>query len=133
MRQEAESAPFQFASASRAQQQPRQQQQGNQRRQNTSERRFTEFNMSLSQALKHMLEAKMVILRDPPQNPNTASPRYNPNARCAYHSNSLGHDTNRCWTLRNKIQDLIEEGTLEFTQDGQTESFRRPSKVHHLK
>ena len=45
------SVPFQIASTSRAQQQSRQQQQGNRRRQNTSERRFTEVNMSLSQAL----------------------------------------------------------------------------------
>src|ERR1044072_577700 len=31
------------------------------------------------------------------QHVNTSSPKYNPNARCAYHSNSPGHDTNKCW------------------------------------
>ena len=66
---------------------------------------------------------ELITLKDPLQNPNTASPRYNPNVRCAYHSNSLGHDTNSCWALKNKIQDLIDEGVLEFTQDGQTEFF----------
>ena len=55
------------------------------------------------------------MLKDPPQNPNTASPRNNPNARCAYHSNSHGHDTNSCRALKSKIQDLIDEGLLEFT------------------
>ena len=82
--------------------------------------------MSLDQALKHMLKAKLVTLRDPPQNPNIASPRYNPDARYAFHSNSPGHDTNSCWALRNKIQDLIDEGTLELTQDGQIEFFCHP-------
>src|SRR3954465_9587366 len=43
----------------------------------------------------------------------TNSPDYKPNARCAYHSNSLGHYTNNCGTLSNKIQDLINEGEIK--------------------
>ena len=31
-----------------------------------------------------------------PEEPNTTSPYYNLNARCAYHSESPGHDTNDC-------------------------------------
>ena len=42
--------PFQIATTSRVQQQSRQQQQVNRRKQDTSERRFTEVNMSLAQA-----------------------------------------------------------------------------------
>ena len=87
----------------------------------------------LTEALHQVLEAKLVMLKDPPQNPNTASPRYNPNARCVYHSNSPGHDTNSCWALKNKIQDLIDEEVLEFAQDGQLEFFCHSSKTHHLK
>ena len=79
--------------------------------------------MPLSQALQHLLRLNLVMLRDPPQNPYIASPRYNPDARCAYHSNSPGHDTDDCWALKNKIQDLIDKGVLEFTQDGQLECF----------
>ena len=55
-----------------------------------------------------------MTLQDPPSNPNTSSPKYNPNAKCAYHSNSPGHDTNDCWSLKNKIQDLIDNKTIEF-------------------
>ena len=76
-----------------------------------------------------MLKMKLVKLRDPPQNPNTASPCYNHGERCAYHSNSLGHNTDNYWTLKNKIQDLIDEGALEFTQDGQLEHFYHPSRA----
>ena len=79
-----------------------------------------------------MLEAKMVTLREPPQKPFNASPCYNHEERCAYPSNSPGHDTNHCWVLKNKIQDLIDEGVLEFTQDGQLEFFCHLSKAHHL-
>ena len=89
--------------------------------------------MSLFQALQRLLRLNLITLRAHPRNPNTASPAYDPNKRCAYHSASPGHDTNECWELRNKIQHLIDEGTVEFTQDGQVEFFYHSSKDHQLK
>ena len=89
--------------------------------------------MSLAQLLQHMLKMELIMLRDPPRNPNTSALNYHPDAMCAYYSNSPGHDTNSCWALKNKIQDLIDKGVLEFTQDGQTEFFYHPLKAHHLK
>ena len=59
-----ESKPFQIAATSRAQQQPRQPRQGGRHKQG---RQFAEINMPLAQALHHMLEAKLVTLREPPQ------------------------------------------------------------------
>ena len=70
--------------------------------------------MSLSQALQHLLKANLVTLHDPASNPNVSSPKYNPNAKCTYHSNSPGHDTEQCWALKNNIQDLINNKTIEF-------------------
>ena len=67
-----------------------QQQQGNQRRSDILKRKFTKINMSLSQEFQHFLKGELITLQDPPQNPNTSSPKYNPNAKCAYHSNSQG-------------------------------------------
>ena len=87
----------------------------------------------MSQVLLHLLNLNLVTLKDPPRNPNTSAPSYHPNERCAYHSNSLGHDTDNCWTFKNKIEDLIDEGALEFTEDGQLEFFCHPSKAHRLK
>ena len=60
---------------------PMQHQQGNQRRSDTSRRQFTKINMPLSRALQNLLKAEQVTLRDPPQNPNTSSPQYNPNVK----------------------------------------------------
>ncbi|KAI5446181.1 hypothetical protein KIW84_014148 [Lathyrus oleraceus] len=80
---------------------------------NPGRRQFTKINMTLAQALQGMLKANLITLRVPPANPNTTSPSYNPNARCAYHSDSPGHDTNDCWLLKNKIQDMIEAGEFE--------------------
>ena len=128
-----ERTPFKMATTPRIQQLPRQARQGGPHKQDTHKRHFTEINMSLTQALHYMLEVELVSLREPPQKPNTSSPRYKHNEKCVYHSNSQGHDTNHCWALKNKIQYLIDEIVLEFTQDGQLEFFCHLSKTHRLK
>ena len=86
----------------------RPQQQNNQQRPDAPRRQFTRINMPLSQALQHLLKEDLVMLRDPHPNPNIASPKYNLNVKCAYHSNSFGHDTNNCWALKTKIYDLTK-------------------------
>ena len=78
------------------------------------QRQYTRLNMPLSQILPQLLKTKLITLREAPKNPDTTSPQYKPNARCAYHSNSPGHDTNNCWALKNKVQDLIEAKEIEF-------------------
>ena len=90
------------------------QQRNNQRKPDAPRRQFTRINMTLSQVFQHLLKSNLVTLKEAPKNPNTASPCYNPNARCSYHSDSLGHDTNDCWALKNKVQDLIEAKEIEF-------------------
>ena len=61
-----------------------------------------------------MLIVGLVTLREHPLNPSTSSPHYNPNARCAYHSDSPGHDTSNYWALKNNIQDMIVVKEIEF-------------------
>ena len=89
-------------------------QQGHQRKEVTPKRQFTKINMPPTQALQHMLKAELITLKAPFQNPNTSSLTYHPNERCAYHSDSPGHDTNNCWALKNKIQDMIDAKEIEF-------------------
>src|ERR1043165_5519034 len=80
-----------------------------------------------------MLKAELITLRDPPQNINTSSPRYNPNAKCAYHSNSPGHDTDNCWDLKNKIQDMIEVKQIEFDPPAETPNVINTPMPNHGK
>ena len=61
-----------------------------------------------------MLEKELITLKAPHPNPKTFSPNYNPDVRCAYHFGSPGHDTNNCWALKYKIQDLIDAKEIEF-------------------
>ena len=80
----------------------------------TPKRQFTKLNVSLSQALQHMLRMNLVTLIGPHPNPKTSSPYYNPDERCAYHSDSPRHDTNNCWVLKYKIQNMINAKEIEF-------------------
>ena len=56
----------------------------------------------------------LITLIGPHPNPKTSSPNYNPNARCAYHFGSPGPDTNDCWALNYKIQNMINAMEIEF-------------------
>lgn len=43
----------------------------------------------------------------------SASKEFSPNVWCAYHSEVVGHHTNRCWQLKYMIQNLIDESVLQ--------------------
>ena len=71
-----------------------------------------------------------MIPKETPKNPNTTSPLYNLNARYAFHSDSLGHDTNDCWVLKNKVQDLIEAKEIEFEAPEKPNVITAPMPKH---
>ena len=43
------------------------------------------------------------------QSVDTSSKFYRPNQRYAYHSKSVGHDTEECFNIKHEIQDLIDQ------------------------
>lgn len=43
------------------------------------------------------------------QDGDTSSGFYKPNQKCAYHSNSILHDTKDCIYIKQKIQDVIDQ------------------------
>ena len=71
-----------------------------------------------------------MTLREAPKNPITTSLLYNPNARCAFHSDSPGNDTNNCWVLKNKVQDLIEAKEIEFEAPEKPNVMTAPMPKH---
>ena len=40
---------------------------------------------------------------------------YNPNVKCAYHGDVPGHSTENCTTLRQKIHELIDAGSIKLS------------------
>uniref|UniRef100_A0A1S4AC81 G-patch domain-containing protein n=1 Tax=Nicotiana tabacum TaxID=4097 RepID=A0A1S4AC81_TOBAC len=57
-------------------------------------------------------------------NPNSKG--FDSNARCEYHSNTQGHSTENCWTLKKAIENLIEaKAIVDYKQSGKTEMIVR--------
>ena len=86
--------------------------------------------MTLDEVLPHLLKSNLATLREALKNPNTTSPIYNPNAWCAYYSESPGHDTNDCWALRNKVQDFLEAKEIEFDAPEKSNVITSPMPKH---
>ena len=95
------------------------------------QRQFTRINMTPAQVLPHLLKLNLTSLKEAPKNPNTSSPYYHSNAKCAYHSDSAGHDTNNCWALKNKIQDLIDAKEVEFDAPEKPNVISTPMPNHN--
>ena len=79
-----------------------------------AKRQYTRLSMTLSQILPQLLSTSLVTVKEALKMLNTASPKYNPNARCTYHSDSPGRSTDDCWALRNMVQDLIDAKEMQF-------------------
>ncbi|RDX97564.1 hypothetical protein CR513_19652, partial [Mucuna pruriens] len=93
---------------------PRLVQQGTRRKPQT----LTPIPMSYIELLPQLLEQKLmeIIPLKPLEPPYPRS--YDPNARCDYHGGAVGHATERCWSLKHKVQDLLDGGLLDFQDQG---------------
>ncbi|RDX95815.1 hypothetical protein CR513_21598, partial [Mucuna pruriens] len=74
--------------------------------------------MPYAELLPLLLEQKLVeiIPLKPLESPYPRS--YDPNARCDYHGRVVGHATKMCWSLKHKVQDLLDSRLLGFQDQG---------------
>ena len=72
-------------------------------------RQFDDFGMSLSRALKIMSDRKLIVPWDKPATPKVIGRELQ--EWCEYHQ-AHGHPTDNCYTIKNKLQDLIDSGTI---------------------
>ncbi|XP_074300013.1 uncharacterized protein LOC141631211 [Silene latifolia] len=74
-------------------------------------REFTDLGMSLSRALDRLIKEGYIKPIGPTPDPANKSPKWRENEYCKYHRGK-GHDTDYCFTLRNAIQNLIDNRTI---------------------
>ena len=77
-------------------------------------RKFTHIPIALSQAF-HQLKGTNVITCETPKlgyKPWNADP----NSQFDYYMGQKGHSTDTCWRLKNKIQELIDVGLIQFDE-----------------
>ncbi|RDX97806.1 hypothetical protein CR513_19380, partial [Mucuna pruriens] len=81
-------------------------------------RMLTLIPMTYTELLPQLLEQKLVeiVPLKPLVPPYPRS--YNPNAKCDYHGRVVSHATKRCWSLKHKVQDLLDGGLLGFQDQG---------------
>ncbi|KAF5934622.1 hypothetical protein HYC85_030793 [Camellia sinensis] len=79
-------------------------------------RTFTPLYMSLTSALKILIERGYLKLLDPQPLPDPLPARHNPAKYYLYHQ-QRGHGTDRCYRLRHEVQNLIDNQTIASPQD----------------
>ena len=72
-------------------------------------RQFDDFGMSLFRALKIMSNRKLIVPWDKPTTPRVVGRELQ--EWCEYHQ-AHGHPTDNCYSIRNKLQNLIDDGTI---------------------
>ncbi|XP_050919781.1 uncharacterized protein LOC127137354 [Lathyrus oleraceus] len=65
----------------------------------------------------YLIHVGAIVPKEIPQAMSPYHYKHNPNASCAYHAGHVGHSTEDCWPLKNKIQDLIDRKILTFSEE----------------
>ncbi|KAF5932742.1 hypothetical protein HYC85_028913 [Camellia sinensis] len=79
-------------------------------------RTFTPLYMSLTSTLKALMEKGHLKPLDPQPLTNPLPARHNPSKYCMYHQ-QRGHGIDRCYRLRNEVQNLIDNRTIAPPSD----------------
>lgn len=90
---------------------------------------FSHFPTHFSPIYEKLLEAGLIELLPPTTSPRKLSTSHNPSAYCAFHQCN-DHSTNNCFRLQQKIQDLIDNGTIPPLQKPNT--LPKHEQSHHI-
>ncbi|XP_050916439.1 uncharacterized protein LOC127131569 [Lathyrus oleraceus] len=85
--------------------------------------------MTYAQLFNHLRHIDLIELRNwTVPDPLLAS--HDPNARCVFHSGGVGHDIENCWVFKHKVQDLIDNETIEFDPPNGPNVVQNPMPPH---
>jgi len=76
--------------------------------------KFDPIPMRYAELLPDLLEKNLVQTRPPPPLPKKFPAWFRVNLSCDFHQGALGHDVEQCYTLKNAVQDLVEDNNLTF-------------------
>ncbi|XP_019248614.1 PREDICTED: uncharacterized protein LOC109227879 [Nicotiana attenuata] len=80
---------------------------------------FTPIGESYTSLFQKLIQLKLIEPIMPHyMNPNSKG--FYSNARCEYHSNTQGHSTENCWTLKKAIENLIEAKAIVVANNEDT-------------
>jgi len=73
-----------------------------------------QFPVKYAELLPDLLERNLVQTRPPPPVPKKFPARFRADLSCDFHQGALGHDVEHYYTLKNVVQDLVEDNILTF-------------------
>lgn len=86
--------------------------------------------MSYYEDLHHLLQLKLVTLKEMPPLTNKVPTNFNANARCDYHSGGMGHDVENYWALKYKVYEMLDSKAVQFTLVNAPNVIQNPTPVH---
>ncbi|GMP28522.1 hypothetical protein CsSME_00004027 [Camellia sinensis var. sinensis] len=92
-------------------------------------RTFTPLYMSLSKAMNILIKRGYLKPLDPRPLPEPLPAKHDPTKHCAFHQQP-GHDTDRCFRLQHKIQDLIDNKVIAPPQPPKPNVTTNPLPPH---
>ncbi|WJZ85570.1 hypothetical protein VitviT2T_005096 [Vitis vinifera] len=94
-----------------------------------TQRQFSQIGMSLSQALRKLIEVGLLTTLTPRPPPQPISPQFRMDLHYAYHQGPR-HETDRCTALRHAVQDLIDQGLVHLGQPSVTTNLLPTHTTH---
>jgi hypothetical protein len=84
-------------------------------RQQAPRTKFDLIPMKYAELLPMLLEKNLVQTKAPPPVPKKLLVGFRADLSCVFRQGAPGHDVERCYALRNAVQDLVEAKILSFT------------------
>ncbi|XP_050889356.1 uncharacterized protein LOC127094579 [Lathyrus oleraceus] len=78
---------------------------------------FDKIPVPYSELVPYLVDVGAIIPKEFPVATPPFRNNHGPNASCAYHAGFIGHSTENCWALKCKIQDLINQNILAFSEE----------------
>ncbi|XP_070047501.1 uncharacterized protein [Nicotiana tomentosiformis] len=100
-------------------------------REQEPKKEFTLIGESYTSLFRKLMQLRLI---EPimPRYVNPNSKGFDSNARCEYNSNTQGHSTENCWTLKRAIEDLIEAKAIMVTNNEDTPNItNNPLPAHN--
>lgn len=78
---------------------------------------FDKIDVPYAELVSYLIHVGAIVPREllaasPPFNCS-----HNPNATCSFHAGFIGHSTEDCWALKKRIQELIDQEILSFSEE----------------
>lgn len=75
------------------------------------------ISVPYTELVPYLIHVGAIVPKEIPVTTPPFRPKHDPNASCAYHVGFIGHSTEDCWALKYKIQDLINQEILTFSEE----------------